>query len=435
MPRTDIPQSFIADLTDTENCSLCVGDGSHQNVAIGVDNIIAIASASKADSAMSQTVIDTNQLQNSLLEMPTVHTQPMVMEGLSHSSTVTLPIVQDIQSIQNMVPNLSSAQDTQPVAIPMTNTTPKGDNTIQTVTALPILQTPSSISEALDGNVTVQHYLITKVVANTPDGPQIKSEILELTPGISSLATGSDVVGDGSSNNKTKTVPENTPLENGGQNSGNLTGTDCSVIMNPVPPELCGTNTSSNLCPLQPSVVRLGTDMTLPGTTAIALSVNSNTTAVENVPSQGVNMAEVETRALFSELEDNQIANLQSQADGLEKQENLQTCAKCHTKYTPEEDPPPNEPQTVELTVRTEHIPSLIAANPGKPISIIPTPENGGIMSRVKITTEKGLIELPYGKDGQPLPILSCQDASRNSASNATGSIVPLAGLVSVTTS
>ncbi|KAK3091158.1 hypothetical protein FSP39_017585 [Pinctada imbricata] len=411
-PRTEIPQSFITDLTDTENCALCVHPGSE-----GTENILSITpQGPRTDSAVPQIVMDGNQLQNNLLEMPVVNAQSVVMDSLSHAPTVTLPIVQDIQSMQNMVPNLSTTHDSQPVTIPITNTMPRGDDSIQTVTALPILQTPANIKDSLEGNVTVQHYLITKVVANTAGGKQVKSEILELTPGLPTVSSNLATQDESGSDLNFAMAPDSSPLPNGQGIvlCGNDVAGSCTSLEAlqpsltnaelPIPPTIC------NIPPIDNSLQAFNIP-TNPASEALQQKLDSGNKF--DLPITD------EENSLLAELEENLISKSQSTNQSAEGEENVQTCAKCHTNYTPDESTTKVGPKIVELTLRTEHIPILIAANPDKPITILPSPEMDGKYSRIKITTEGGLIELPYGNNGEPvLPIPN--DATGNTAGKQT---------------
>ncbi|XP_048766166.2 zinc finger and BTB domain-containing protein 24-like isoform X2 [Ostrea edulis] len=314
-------------LKDTDNCNMCVYNHAHQPVT--------------SDTQVSYT----NQQQQVFTELNKSNSQQpekdMVQLTPVPAIPVNLPVVQDIHCLQNSAPNLQSLE-AQQMSIPEVQTTPKGDNSLQTVTALPVLQSSGDVVN--NSAMFVEHYLITKVIEKTPAGQQVKSEsTLQLTPSI-----------------QTQQVMD------GCQAVVDLSTTSGSI--NITPPNISPPNQPPgqfiNTSPINPNAqVKNERDfitMNPPGPSAVTPPANT--------------IHQVE-RGIFNE---------------------FNTSTSTHQENS-------NNKLVIpaELNVRMEHIPAIIAANPDKKITILPSNDGRSQPSVVKISSDKGYIELPCGMDGK----------------------------------
>jgi hypothetical protein len=258
---------------------------------------------------------------------------------------VSVPVVQDIHCLQNAAPNLQPLE-AQQMSIPVVQTTPKGDNSLQTVTAVPVLQSGGDLGN--NSSMFVEHYLITKVIEKTPEGQQIKSEsTLQLTPGIPTqpvMEGCQSVIDLSTTSGSINITPQNQP-------------TGQFINTSPVINQTAQVKNNQNFV----SLVR-------PGPAAVVSPTNT-VQQVQIVSAQPSTFSEFNTNS--SALQENSSKKLVIPAD---------------------------------LNVRMEDIPAIIAANPDKKITILPTTD-GRLQqpSIVKISSDKGYIELPCGMDGKPV--------------------------------
>lgn len=334
---------IVDELKDTDNCNMCVYNHTHPSVMTDTE-----VDYSSQPQQQVFTKLNKDNSQQPVKDMVQLTPVPVI--------PVNLPVVQDIHSLQNTAPNLQGIE-TQPMSISAVQTTPKGDSSLQTVTALPVLQSGSDVVN--NSSMFVEHYLITKVIEKTPAGQQIKSEsTLQLTP---SLPT-------------------------------------TQVMDRPQPViDLSTTGGGINLNHQNQQQVSFIDPNTANENSAILNNNDQDIMAIVMPPSNV------------------QVQNLQTQPGILET---FQSNRPHQLRQ--------NESEKLvgptEFNVRMEYIPAIIAANPDKKITILPSTNGSNQTSIVKISTDKGYIELPCGMEGKLMPVLSTQNFPLTSAASVINS-------------
>lgn len=335
---------IVDELKDTDNCNMCVYNHTHPSVMGDTDvNYSNQNQPPPHHQVFTELKKDNPGSQQPIKDMVQLTPVPVI--------PINLPVVQDIHSLQNTAPNLQPL-DTQPMSIPAVQTTPKGDSSLQTVTALPVLQSGSDVVNS--SSMFVEHYLITKVIEKTPAGQQVKSEsTLQLTP----------------------SLPP-TQVIDAPQSVIDLSTTGTGIGLNPhqtqQPAQFINTNAANE----NPQILeKSNTDymsLSAPAPTIMMPSANALPPQVQSLQSQ---------HGILDDFSSN----------GVPRQESANK-----TLVTP-----------AEFNVRMEHIPAIIAANPDKKITILPSTDGAMQPSIVKISTDKGYIELPCGMEGKLVPIVS----------------------------
>lgn len=335
---------IVDELKDTDNCNMCVYNHTHPSVMGDTDDNYSNQNQQPPHhQVFTELKKDNPGSQQPIKDMVQLTPVPVI--------PINLPVVQDIHSLQNTAPNLQPL-DTQPMSIPAVQTTPKGDSSLQTVTALPVLQSGSDVVNS--SSMFVEHYLITKVIEKTPAGQQVKSEsTLQLTP----------------------SLPP-TQVIDAPQSVIDLSTTGTGIGLNPhqtqQPAQFINTNAANE----NPQILeKSNTDymsLSAPAPTIMMPSANALPPQVQSLQSQ---------HGILDDFSSN----------GVPRQESANK-----TLVTP-----------AEFNVRMEHIPAIIAANPDKKITILPSTDGAMQPSIVKISTDKGYIELPCGMEGKLVPIVS----------------------------
>ncbi|XP_061196065.1 zinc finger protein 76-like [Saccostrea echinata] len=361
---------IVDELKDTDNCNMCVYNSTHQPVPTSTD------------------VNYTNQQQQVFTEIKKATSQQPVKDVVQLTPVpvipINLPVVQDIHSLQNTAPNLQSLE-AQPMSIPAVQTTPKGDNSLQTVTALPVLQSSGDVVN--NSSMFVEHYLITKVIEKTPSGQQLKSEsTLQLTPSL-----------------QTQQVFDGCP------SVIDLSTTSGGINLNPQtqqPGQFINPNpVNANV----PVMKETGQDFMIlsPPDPSVMMPVASTVTQVGTAPPEQVQNG-TNQQVVCNEL----VQNVTNQHDVCNE---FQTISSVQQKSSDKKLVTP-----AEFNVRMEHIPAIIAANPDKKITILPCTDGTLQPFIVKISTDKGHIELPCGMDGKFVPVVTAANFVFNSTDLST---------------